>query len=86
MRKLLITAVFLPLVAAAQNAVQFEFTKAPVVIPVGKIHSGVRSNIIPEDFSFYDDKALPAQEQQFPAPAAYPGHPAGGKNRNIAFL
>ena len=28
---------------------QEELTKAPVVITVGKIHSGVRSNIIPED-------------------------------------
>lgn len=28
---------------------QSELTKAPVVITVGKIHSGVRSNIIPED-------------------------------------
>ena len=28
---------------------QMELTKAPVVITVGKIHSGVRNNIIPEE-------------------------------------
>jgi amidohydrolase len=46
-----------PIVAAAQIieglqtivSRQSELTKAPVVISVGKIHSGVRSNIIPEE-------------------------------------
>lgn len=39
------------IIEGLQNVVsrQMELTKAPVVITVGKIHSGVRNNIIPEE-------------------------------------
>lgn len=39
------------IIEGLQNIVsrQMDLTKAPIVITVGKIHSGVRSNIIPED-------------------------------------
>ncbi|HJT74060.1 MAG TPA: amidohydrolase, partial [Chitinophaga sp.] len=44
-------AVASQIIQGFQNIVsrQSELTKAPVVITVGKIHSGVRSNIIPEE-------------------------------------
>lgn len=44
-------AVSSQIIQGFQNIVsrQSELTKAPVVITVGKIHSGVRSNIIPEE-------------------------------------
>ncbi len=44
-------AVSAQIIEGLQNIVsrQMELTKAPVVITVGKIHSGVRANIIPEE-------------------------------------
>ena len=44
-------AVSAQIIEGLQNIVsrQMELTKAPIVITVGKIHSGVRANIIPED-------------------------------------
>ncbi len=44
-------AISAQIIEGLQNIVsrQMELTKAPVVITVGKIHSGVRANIIPEE-------------------------------------
>lgn len=44
-------AVSAQIIEGLQNIVsrQMELTKAPIVITVGKIHSGVRANIIPEE-------------------------------------